>query len=188
MTSLSFPRRQQWRHAARGAVYLAVAALGAVIAMAALAAGLWAAVLASLVVGATAGLAGCRALNIAGRQRVGADAEGQVRRQLADLRRAGWDVRHGVRWPGGGDIDHLLRAPNGVGFAIETKLQSFNDEHLARTLHTARWPAGNYGRFPRGVVPVLCVVRNRDLEHFYGEVLVVSAERLVPALRRRAGA
>ena len=41
--------------------------------------------------------------------------------------------RNGVLWPGGGDVDHLVRSPNGLGFAIETKTLTFSQEHLRRT-------------------------------------------------------
>jgi hypothetical protein len=133
----------------------------------------------------TLGIAARRSLDLAGRNRVGADAERLVRDRLIHLIEEGWDVRHGVRWPGGGDIDHLVRSPGGVGFAIETKTRGFNDTHLDRTVRTARWAARNRRRYPAGVMPVLCVVHNRQLEHRYGEVLVVSLDRLLPALTAR---
>jgi hypothetical protein len=126
------------------------------------------------------------ASRLAARARVGADAEDVVRRALDQLARDGWAVEHGVAWPGGGDIDHLVRSPQGVGFAIETKTRSFNQGQLDRTLNTARWAAGRRRRYPRGVVPVLCVVRSRGLAHRYDSVLVVSVDRIVPALRNTA--
>jgi hypothetical protein len=39
----------------------------------------------------------------------------------------------------------------------------------------------------RGAFPVLCVVRARGLEYVDGGVLIVSLDRLVPALRVAAG-
>jgi len=39
----------------------------------------------------------------------------------------------------------------------------------------------------RGALPVLCVVRARGLERVEGGVLVVSLDRLAPALRVAAG-
>ena len=106
-------------------------------------------------------------------------------------------VRNGVRWPGGGDIDHLVRSPDGVGFAIETKTRTFGEEHLRRTAATARWAARRRRRYPRVVVPVLCVARANRVEYRLGAVVVVSLDRLRAVLegaakrgwnRARAGA
>jgi hypothetical protein len=168
-----------------GLLTLAPLALG--VCLAVLAAGGGVAALVPLLLAAGLVVAGRRSLDLACRHRVGADAERAVRRTLDALRRDRWNVRHAVHWPGGGDIDHLVRSPHGRGFAVETKTQGFTDEHLRRTLHTARWAAGKRRRFPLGVVPVLCVVRSRQLEHRYGDVLVVSLDRLLPALRRLEG-
>jgi Nuclease-related domain len=122
-----------------------------------------------------------------GRNRVGAESERLVRRQLDRLRRDGWEVRHGVGWPGGGDIDHLVRSPSGVGFVVETKTRRFEETHLRRTARAAGWAGGKRRRYPLGVVPVLCVVHSRNLEQCYGEVLVVSVDRLLPALQSQGG-
>ena len=105
---------------------------------------------------------------------------------LKGLARSGWAVRNGVRWPGGGDVDHLVRSPNGLGFAIETKTRTFSQEHLRRTAATARWAARSRRRYPHGVVPVLCVVRARRVESRYGDVVVVSLDRLLAVLERIA--
>jgi hypothetical protein len=181
----SFPRRRQYRHTAAAAGYLtaAVLAVGLALELATSGNGTPALVLVALVGGL--GGAGRRRLGLAHRNRVGANSERRVRRELDRLRRDGWQVRHGVDWPGGGDIDHLLRSPAGVGYVVETKTRSFEDRHLQRTARAAGWAAGRRRRYPRGVVPVLCVVRSRDRERYHGEVLVVSADRLVAALRNR---
>jgi Nuclease-related domain len=136
-------------------------------------------VLALLVLGAALGLAARRSQRLAGRWRVGADSERAVQHALKRLTDSGWMVRNGVRWPGGGDIDHLVRSPCGVAFAIETKTRTFSEAHLRRTAATARWAARRRHRYPSGVVPVLCVVRARRLESRYGDVLVVSLDRLL---------
>jgi len=47
--------------------------------------------------------------------------------------------------------------------------------------HRRRW-------CPRGTLPVLCVVRAVALERVQDDVLIVSLDRLVPALRLAAGA
>lgn len=145
-------------------------------------------VLALIVAAVGFGGASCHSAKLAGRNRVGADSEGEVRHRLQTLQRQGWDVSHGVGWPGGGDIDHLVRSPSGLGFAIETKTKHFTEGHLRRTVNAARWAAGKRRRYPHGVVPVLCVVRARRVDYRNGEVLIVSADRLPRALRNQAGA
>jgi len=127
-----------------------------------------------------------RSQRLAERWRVGADSERAVQNALKELARRGWAVRNGVRWPGGGDIDHLVRSPDGLGFAIETKTRTFSEEHVRRPAATARWTARRRQRYPRGVVPVLCVVHANRVESRYGDVVVVSLDRLVAVLERAA--
>ncbi len=127
-----------------------------------------------------------RSQRLAERWRVGADSERAVQHALKGPAGSGWVVRNGVPWPGGGDIDHLVRSPAGVGFAIETKTRTFSEEHLRRTAATARWASRRRRRYPAGVVPVLCVVRARGVESRYGDVVVVSLDRLVAVLERAA--
>jgi Nuclease-related domain len=118
---ISQPRRQQLqrlrRAAARGAE--AAAALVGAIVLARADAALPA--LAATVLGAVLLADGAHTLRLAGRSRVGAVSEARVRAALEPLRAEGWAVRQGVSWPGGGDIDHVVRSPTGTGFAIETK-------------------------------------------------------------------
>ncbi len=135
-----------------------------------------------------AGLAGaaCRSQRLARRWRVGANSERVVQHALKGLARSGCAVRNGVLWPGGGDVDHLVRSPNGLGFAIETKTRTFSQEHLRRTVATARWAARSRRRYPHGVVPIVCVVRRRRLESRCGDVVVVSLDRLLAVLERLA--
>jgi len=121
-----------------------------------------------------------------GRWRVGAESERAVRLVLNELARSGWAVRNGVRWPGGGDVDHLVRSPDGLGFAIETKTLTFSQEHVRRTEATARWAGHRRRRYPHGVIPVLCVVRARHVESRCGDVVVVSLDRLLPVLESLA--
>ena len=109
-----------------------------------------------------------------------------MRLALNELSRSGWVVRNGVRWPGGGDVDHLVRSPDGLGFAIETKTLTFSQEHLRRTAATARWAGRRRRRYPHGVIPVLCVVRARRVEARCGDVVVVSLDRLLPVLESLA--
>ena len=124
------------------------------------------------------------ALRLAARSRVGAESEAEVRRALEPLRREGWRVEHAVDWPGRGDIDHVVRSPSGMGFVIETKTLRYTRAHLARTVDSARWLARRRWRYPAGVCPVICVTRARRTQQIEEEVLVVSLDGLMPALRR----
>ena len=130
------------------------------------------------------GLLSRRALRLAGRSRVGADSEAQVRRVLEPLTREGWHVSHAVDWPGRGDLDHVLHSPSGLGFVIETKTLRYSPAHVARTIEAARWLARKRRRYPCGVLPVVCVTRARRIERFEEEALVVSLDRLMTALRQ----
>ena len=78
--------------------------------------------------------------------------------------------------------DHLVRSPDGLGFAIETKTRVFSQKHLRRTEATARWAARRCRRYPHGVIPVLCVVQARSVESRCDDVVVVSLDRLLPFL------
>ena len=184
----SFPRRQQARRlrraAASGAAAIVAGAL-AVIAVGAGAtalAGLLALVMAALVVDAR------RWVRLAARSRVGARSEAQVRRALGGLEAEGWRLRHSLLWGGRGDIDSVAIAPTGVAFAIETKTRTFDARHLAHARQTAAWLHRHRRRWcRRGALPVLCVVRARGVQHVEDEVLVVSLDRLAPALRAGAG-
>jgi hypothetical protein len=179
--------RQQYRHRVRGAGYALSAAMAVLVAVGAARSGQQAlTVLALVVLAAVLCWAARRSQRLAKRWRIGADSERAVQRAMTELARRGWVVRNGVRWPGGGDIDHLVRSPDGVGFAIETKTRTFGEEHLRRTAATARWAARRRGRYPRGVVPVLCIVRANRVEQRYGDVVVVSLDRLRAVLERTA--
>jgi nuclease-like protein len=92
----------------------------------------------ALVSGASA-LASHRALRLAARSRVGAESEAQVRRSLEQLRREGWRVQHALDWPDGGDLDHVVRVPSGIGFVIETKTLRYTRAHRVRTADAASW-------------------------------------------------
>jgi hypothetical protein len=168
---ISHPRRWQVRSTAR-AVTCAAGGAAAVVAAVGLALAGSPAAAAALAV-AAAGLAlRCRKwLGVAARNRVGADSERAVRRRLAPLRREGWKVRHARPLPGGGDIDHVVVSPAGRRFLIETKTRRYTSQDLARIRGAA------------SDVPVLCIARGRGVQHREGPVLVVSLDRLVPALR-----
>jgi hypothetical protein len=186
-SEMSYARRQQHRYLARSAGYVLSAAVILLIALSAPRGRGEAPIFVALVLlGAGFTWAARRSQRLAERWRVGADSERAVQLALKELARSRWVVRNGVRWPGGGDIDHLVRSPGGVGFAIETKTRAYTQAQLRRTSATARWVARRRRRYPRGVVPILCVVRARELESRYGDVVVVSLDRLLALLERVA--
>jgi hypothetical protein len=129
-----------------------------------------------------------RWLRLVGRSRVGAHSEDEVQRALARLEADGWHLRHSLAWRGRGDIDSIAIAPNGCAFVIETKTRTFDARHVAGVQEMALWLHRRRRRWSRrGALPVLCVVRSRGLERVEGGVLIVSLDRLVPALRVAAG-
>jgi hypothetical protein len=129
-----------------------------------------------------------RWLRLAGRSRVGARSEDEVQRALARLEAEGWWLRHSLPWRGRGDIDSVAIAPTGVAFVVETKTRTFDARHLIGAREMAVWLHRRRRRWcQRGAFPVLCVVRARGLERLDGGVLIVSLDRLVPALRVAAG-
>ena len=71
-----------------------------------------------------------------------------------------------------------------MGFVIETKTLHYTRAHLERTVDATRWLARRRWRYPAGVCPVICVTGARPTEQIDEEVLVVSLDRLMPALRR----
>ena len=186
MSRPSYPRRQQYRRMHRAVVSAAASATAAGLALVA-ARTAAPGVAAALLLATVALLIDARRwLRLAGRSRVGARSEDEVQRSLARLEGEGWRLRHSLPWRGRGDIDSVAIAPTGVAFAIETKCRTFDARHLAGVremalwLYRRRWCRG-------GAFPVLCVVRARGLERVDGGVLIVSLDRLVPALRVAGG-
>ena len=184
----SFPRRQQYRRLRRAGEYAAATAVAGALSVLMVALG--AIPIAAVLLLATAGLAVCARYwaRLAGRSRVGARSESEVRRALAPLDGEGWRLRHSLPWQGRGDIDSLAIAPTGTAFAIETKTRHYSPDHLARTRQMSAWLYARRRRWCQdGAVPVLCVVHARQVEHVEAGVLIVSLDRLVSALRVSAG-
>jgi Nuclease-related domain len=173
---MSHPRRQQLERLVRGVVRAAGGLALLVLALMTVTAGY----------GTLLALGSRHELRLARRSRIGAESEAAVRRSLAALAGEGWRIRHAVDWAGTGDVDHVARAPSGLGFVIETKTRTYSATHVERTLCAARWLARRRRRYPRGVVAVICVTRPSGIERLEAGVLVVSLDRLVPALRRAA--
>ena len=129
-----------------------------------------------------------RWVRLAAQSRVGARSEDAVRRALGGLEADGWQLHHSLLWGGRGDIDSIAIAPTAVAFTIETKCRKFDERHLVHARQTAVWLCRHRRRWcRRGALPVLCVVRARGVEHVEDGVLVVSLDRLGPALRAGAG-
>jgi hypothetical protein len=159
-------------------------ALGAAVALAAI--GLTGPALLAAFVAVGLLVAGRRSWRLAVRSAIGARSEAEVRRALVGLAGPGWRVEHGVEWPAGGDLDHVVRAPSGIGFVIETKTSRCAPGHVERTVIAARWLARRRRRYPRGVIAVVCVVRARRVERVERGALVVSVDRLPAALTAAA--
>jgi hypothetical protein len=70
-------------------------------------------------------------VRIAGRRRVGARCEAEVRRALTPLEGEGWRLRHSLPYRGRSDIDSVAIAPTGIAFATEAKTKTFDARHLA---------------------------------------------------------
>ena len=184
----SYPRQQQLRRL-RHAAARALQAAASLLAAAKLAnLGQPALASAALLLAALLSLDGSRALRRARRSRIGAESEALVRRALKPLERDGWRVRHALDWAGAGDLDHVVRAPSGAGFLIETKTLRYTPAHVARTMHAARWLSRHRQRYSLGVCPVICLARGRGIDRFEDGVRVVSLDRIAPALQREAAA
>ena len=188
MVQASFPRRQQYRRLRRAAASGATAIAAGALAIIALDAD--APTLAGALALVTVGLAidTRHWLRLAARSCVGARSENAVRGALAALQSEGWQLRHSLPYRGRGDIDSVAIAPNGIACVIETKSRTFHARDLAKTRETAAWLCRYRRRWCRaGALAVLCVVGSRRLERVEDDVLIVSLDRLLPALRVGAG-
>ena len=188
MVRSSFPRRQQYRRLRRTAASGTTAVAAGTLALSAL--GTHAPALAGALALAMIALVleTRRWLRLASRSRVGARSENAVRAALAALEAEGWQLRHSLPYRGHGDIDSVAIAPTGISFAIETKTRTFHPRHLANTREMAAWLCRRRRRWCRaGARAVLCVVSAKSLERVENDVLIVSLDRLLPALRARAG-
>jgi hypothetical protein len=184
---LSYPRRQQYRRLSKAGAAAAGSATAVLTALVVASTGA-VSIAGVLAVAAVAlGLNACRWLRLAGRSRIGARSEDEVRRVLAPLQAEGWRLRHSAPWRGRGDIDSVAIAPSGVGFAIETKTRTYDSRHLAVVQQQAAWLWRRRRRWCRlGAMPVLCVVRAAGIQRWERGVLVVSLEALIPTLRHAA--
>jgi hypothetical protein len=184
---LPYPRRQQLRRLARAAGAAAASALTVILAVAVALAGLTLIACALLLAAIASGLYARHWTRLAGRAAVGARSEAEVRRALAALEREGWRLRHALPWHRG-DIDHVAIAPTGIAFAIETKTRRYEPRHLDSVRAQAAWLRRRRRHWcPNGASALLCVTRGPRRQGHDGDVLVVSLDRLLTALRVAAG-
>jgi Nuclease-related domain len=184
---LNYARRQQYRRLSRAGT-TGVGSVGAVL-LALVLASVGAISLAGLLLLTAVGLGFYTRywLGLARRSAVGAHSENEVRHVLAALEAEGWQIRHGLRWQGRGDVDSVAIAPGGIGFAIETKTRSYDERHLVRVREQAVWLSRRRRRCRRGALPVLCVVRDRGVQRWEQGALVVSIDQLRSTLQGAAG-
>lgn len=185
---MNYARRQQYRRLSRAAMAAMASGASVLLALAVAGAGAVSAAGAVLVLALGFGLYARHWLSLAERSRVGARSEDDVRRALAPLLADGWRLRHALPWCGRGDIDSLAIAPTGVAYVVETKTRTYDGRHLARVREQAAWLSRRRRRWcRRGAVPMVCLVRARDIERVEQGVLVISIDRLIPVLRSGVG-
>lgn len=178
---MSYPRRQQQLWARKATLYEISGTALFIAGFVALGTGRAVLAVVAFPAGCALLTAYTSAANRAARHRIGTDSEQLVRDTLDELRSRGYTITHGARWRGGGDIDHLVRTPDGLGLCIETKTRTFDQAHLERLRRQAD-SAALAGQFPRGVLPVLCVAHGRDLQLLQDGILIVSPDQILQAV------
>jgi hypothetical protein len=183
----NYARRQQYRRLSRagrlGLTSLAATALGLLVASSG-------AVLPGGLLVAVAGVVALRArrwLVLARRSSVGARSEDEVRDALAALQDHGWRLRHGLRWPGGGDIDSVAIAPTGVGFARRRPGDINSTIWTGCASRLGRSALAGAGGAVEGRFPFCASFAQPESTATRRGVLVVSIDRLLPVLWDVAG-
>ena len=178
---MSYPRRQQQAWARKATVYEIAGTALLIAAFVAIGTGRAALALIEFPAGCALITAHTAAANRAARHRIGADSEQLVHDTLEQLAPHGYTITHSCRWPAGGDIDHLVRTPNGLGFCIETKTLNYDHTHLERLRRQADWAAARPSH-PRRVLPIMCVAHTQDSQLLADGVLILSPDRLLDAI------
>jgi hypothetical protein len=182
---VNYARRQQYRRLRRAVAAASCSAAVALLALLFASAGTMSLAVLLLVLALGLGLYARHWGSLAARTRVGARSEDQVQRALAVLEAGGWRLRHSLRWLGPGDIDSVALSPTGIAVVIETKTRTYEERHLDRVRAQAAWLVHRRRRSCRnGTLAVLCLVRTRGVQRVDRDVLVVSIDQLIPALRR----
>jgi hypothetical protein len=185
MLRVNYARRQQYRRFSRAMAAASGSAAAALLALVIASAGTISLAACLLILALGLGLCARRWLSLAGRSRAGARSEDQVQRALAVLEAEGWGLRHSLRWVGRGDVDSVAIAPPGMAAVIETKTRTYEARHLVRVRLQAAWILRRRRPWCRnGAVAVLCLARARGVDRVDRDVLVVSIDQLIPALRR----
>jgi hypothetical protein len=126
-------------------------------------------------------------LRVAERYRIGADSEDMVAAEVSQLCAEGWRLWRSVNWPGRGDVDCALLPPDGsIAFAVECKTRSYEAAHLDRVYAQASWLCKRHG-CAGGAVPVLVLARESWVQRWERDVLVVSLDMLLEAIRTVTG-
>jgi Nuclease-related domain len=180
-TRMSYPRQQQQLWARKATLYQVAGTALLIAGFIAVGTGRAVIAVAAFPVGCALITAYTSAANRAARHRIGADSEQLVHDTLERLRPHGYTITHGARWPGGGDIDHLVRTPHGLGLCIETKTRAFDQAHLERLRRQADWAAGRLA-YPRDVLPIMCMTREHNRQLLADGVLIVSPDTLLDAI------
>ena len=182
---MNYPRRQQLRrlsHAAEAATASAAAALLGFVT-----AGAGAQTAAAVLLLSAAGLAlyARHWLSLAGRSGVGARSEDEVRRRARAA--SGGRVAAAALAALAGARGHRLVGDRAERRGVRDRDQ---DEGVRRSpsrsgADQAAWLSRRRRRWcRRGAVAVVCLVRARGVQRLERDVLVVSIDRLIPALRR----
>jgi hypothetical protein len=146
---MNYARRQQYRRLSRAGAAGFGSAGTALLALVLASLGAISLALVVILAAVVLGFYARHWLALAGRSRVGARSEDQVRDALAILEPEGWRLRHSLPWSGPGDIDSVAIAPTGIAFAIETK-----DKNVRGAPSDSRAPAGRVAAAsPTKVVP-----------------------------------
>jgi hypothetical protein len=111
----------------------------------------------------------------------GGNAEAAVGALLESLLSEGFTVLHDLEHVVPGNVDHVVRAPTGAMYMVETKFRSYRDNDIPKAKRDAATLAATAG--VRLVQPVICLAtRSYGPCHVRG-VVVVGRGQLLPYLR-----
>ena len=183
---MNYARVQQYRRAVRAVAAASSSAAAALLALMTASEGATSLTTMLLILALGLAIYARHWFSLAGRSRVGARSEDEVQEMLAVLEAEGWRLWHSLRWLGPGGIDSVAVAPTGIAVVIETKTRTYEERHLDRVRAQAAWlcPPMAPVVSQRGTLAVLCLVRTRGVQRVDRDVLVVSIDQLIPALRR----
>lgn len=182
---MNYARVQQYRRAFRAVAAASSSAAAALLALMTASEGATSLTTMLLILALGLAIYARHWFSLAGRSRVGARSEDEVQKALAVLEAEGWRLRHSLRWLRPGDIDSVAIAPTGMAVVIETKTRTYEERHLVRVGQQVTWLLRRRRRWCRnGAIAVLCLARARGVHRVDRDVLVVSIDQLIPALRR----